>query len=168
MQSDTPLKGKTAKQLNFKPLALAVDLDKTLTYTPEGQDGVPNEHKLVYEMKAPTKSVLEQIHNAEVQFELSDTGGDKHQGHVKSGTVRKIFIVNCLVGWRNLFRETGKNADGEPLYELVAFAEPGNVGGNAHREIMMKNYEQIPERHVSGIVSVLRGASQTEDAVEGK
>jgi len=155
----------SVEELGFTPVALAVDPNKTYTYTPEGQDHIPQEKRCRYHLRPPSKSVVEQVQNTEIDFQVTE-GSDKHTGHLRSGTTRKIFVVNCLAGWDNLYREVKEN--GQTKYEQVEYKEPGPVGAPGWKERQEHNYENIPDEHVTGIISVIRNKSKLPEAVEGK
>jgi len=158
---------RTAKDLGFTPVALAVDHTKRYEYVPEGQDHIPAEHKLKYVLRPPTKSVIEQVQNTEIDFQVSE-GSDKHTGHLRSGTSRKLFVINCLAGWDNLYKQEGVDDNGDPVFIQVPFTEPGPASHPAFRQTMEKNYEMIPDDHVTGIVNTIRSKSKIQDTVEGK
>jgi len=158
---------KTAKELGFIPVSLAVDYGRTFRFVPEGQDHLEGDQRLVYILRPPKKAVVEQVQNTEIDFQVSDLT-DRHIGHIRQGTTRKLFVMNCLVEWKNLYRQTGRTPEGEPTFELVPFTDPGIPESPGFKTKQEKNYEMIPDEHVTGIVQAIRQNSKIPEVVEGK
>jgi len=156
------------KVLSFKPVHTAVNPDRELVFIPEGQELLTDDQRLVYELRPPRKGLLEEIQNGEIEMVIDNIGGDEQTGRVKSGTTRRLYVTHCLVGWKHLYVETGdKDEDGNQLFDEVLFEKPaGQPGSRTYEEAMMRNFERIPEDHVTGIQKILKANSHVEETVE--
>ena len=157
-----------SKVLNFKPVHIAINPDRNLTFEPEGQEHLAQEDRLVYDLRPPTKRLLEEIQNGEIEMVIDNVGGDEQTGRVKTGTSRRLYIIHCLVGWKNLYTVSDEPPiDDEFTYDEVQFEKPlGQPASRTYEEAMMRNFERIPEDHVTGIQKKLKSSSHVEETVE--